>query len=327
MSHLSRLGNEIFVPIRPDGEGFIGRECPVPECCGYFKIQPGTGLKGKDLLCHCPYCGHKGSQNTFWTKEQLEYAKSVVLSQVTDAFIKDLKSLEFNHRPKGPFGIGFSLQIKGSPQPIRYYREKQLETEVICDSCSLRYAIYGVFAFCPDCGIHNSVQILHKNLDLSEKEVALAARMERELADHLVADALENAVSAFDGFGRETCKVHAGKSSDPAMAENISFQNLARAEKYVHDLFGVDLSVGVDLQEWDLAWRCFQKRHLFAHKMGVVDEEYLRITKDPRAVVGRKVATGPDEVSALIRILRALGSHIFQQLSMRNPSVTGGDSK
>ena len=33
-----------------------------------------------------------------------------------------------------------------APHPIRQYREKRLETEVVCDRCTLHYAIYGVFA-------------------------------------------------------------------------------------------------------------------------------------------------------------------------------------
>jgi len=41
-----------------------------------------------------------------------------------------------------------------------------------------------------------SKQILYKNLELAEKEIALALNLELELADHLIADALENAVSS-----------------------------------------------------------------------------------------------------------------------------------
>lgn len=324
MSHLERLGNTFSVPMRPDEDGFIGRECPVPECEGYFKIQPGTGLKGTDLACHCPYCGHEGAHNTFFTKEQIEYAKSIVLNQVTGALLKDLKELEFDHQPpRGGFGIGISMRVEGRPSPIRYYREQRLETIVICDSCTLRYAIYGVFAFCPDCGRHNSVQILNKNFELAEKEIDLAKQVERDLAEHLIADALENAVSAFDGFGRETCRIHAAKSSNPSRAENISFQNIARAEKYLHDLFGIDLSTCVDLKEWDFAWRCFQKRHLLAHKMGVVDEEYVETTKDPAAVVGRKVSITSEEVVGLIRVLKVLGFHLVNQLSSFKPAPDG----
>ena len=99
-------------------------------------------------------------------------ARSVAIRKITDAVHADLKSLEFEHKPRGIFGIGVSMKVsRSAPQPIRYYRERELETHVVCDHCTLRYAIYGVFAWCPDCGVHNSLQILTKNLELAAKEV------------------------------------------------------------------------------------------------------------------------------------------------------------
>lgn len=169
-SNLRRLGKQISVPIETDEEGYTGRECPADDCLGYFKITLGTGITGP-APCHCPYCGHKGKSNTFFTQEQIEYAESILLRKVTDALHQDLKSLEFEHKPRGLFGIGLSLKVTTSPPlPIRHYREKQLETEIVCDGCTLRYAIYGVFGWCPDCGVHNSFQILKTNLELAAKE-------------------------------------------------------------------------------------------------------------------------------------------------------------
>src|SRR4051812_35085010 len=109
MSHLRRLGNQISVPMPRDADGLLGRECPAPKCESYYKIQPGTGLTGEHLPCHCPYCGHTAAPNQFFTDAQIEYAKSVVLNQLTGAFLKDLESLEFDHQPPGGFGIGISM--------------------------------------------------------------------------------------------------------------------------------------------------------------------------------------------------------------------------
>lgn len=314
MRHLRNLEERMSIPIPPDEDGLTGRECPVPECLGYFKIQFGTGLKGENLPCHCPYCGHVEGHDKFWTREQIEYAKSVALNRLTGALLKDLKAMEFNHRPRGAFGIGISMKVKGRPHPIRHYREKQLETTVVCEGCTLRYAVYGVFAFCPDCGAHNSLQILNANLALAEKEVALAATADHEMADYLLADALENAVSAFDGFGREACRVRAAASTAPAKAVKLSFQNLVGARQNVQDLFGFDLSGGINVKDWEYACRCFQKRHLLAHKMGVIDESYVKATTDPQAVVGRKVPIAAEEVTTLIAILKRLGAHLIARL-------------
>jgi hypothetical protein len=314
MKHLSRIPKQMEISIPPDEEGMTGRECPVAECLGYFKVQSGTGLKGSNLPCHCPYCGYADGHDKFWTHAQIEYAKSIAINRITGAIIKDLKALEFNHRPRGAFGIGISMKVDGRPRPIRYYREQVLETTAVCENCTLRYAVYGVFAFCPDCGAHNSLHILSANLELVEKEVALAATIEKALAEYLIADALENAVSAFDGFGREACRVRATAATAPAKVEKLSFQNLAGARKNVQDLFGFDLAAGADAGEWDFACRCFQKRHLLAHKMGIVDESYVKVTGDPGVVVGRKVPITEQEVSMLTEILNRLGAHLVSHL-------------
>ena len=316
MNNLRRLGNQIRISIPTDENGLTGRECPAPECLGLFKVQFGTGLKGANLPCHCPYCGHTAGHDKFWTPAQLEYAKSVALNKISDALLRDLKELEFDHRPSGGFGIGVSLKVEGRPTPIQHYRERQLETVVVCDQCTLRYAIYGVFAFCPDCGTHNSLQILTKNLEVVEKMSALATTVDRDLAEQMIGDALENAVSAFDGFGRETFRVFASKSSNPDRAQKQSFQNLASVRDATQQLFGFDLSASVDAKEWEFAYCCFQKRHLLAHKSGVIDEEYVRAAKDPAAVVGRKITITADDVKTLVGIIKNLGACLVGQLQM-----------
>jgi hypothetical protein len=310
------IPEQISVPIKPDDDGFIGRECPQKECEGYFKIKCGTGLKGENLPCHCPYYGHTAGQDHVWTKEQIEYAKSVAMQQIDHAIRRELKKLEFDYPARGMFGIGISMKLKpGTPLPLRHYREKRLETEVVCDRCTLRYAIYGVFAFCPDCGAHNSQQILSKNLDLAVKELDLAQQVDSpDLAEHLIADALENVVSAFDGFGREITRVNAQRASDVARAANMSFQNPRSIQNHLQALFGFDLASGVTPDEWQLAVRCFGKRHLLAHKMGVADQKYLDATNDSATAVGRRIIIREDEVRNLIVIVKKLGETLTQQL-------------
>lgn len=299
---LRSLGNKVNVPIRLDEDGYLGRECPNPECEEYFKITPGTGIKGP-APCHCPYCGHTGESKTFWTKDQIEYAKSVVKQKVVEAVRQDLKSMEFDHKPRGSFGIGISMKLKpGAPVPVRWYREKNLETEIVCDHCTLRYAIYGVFGWCPDCGVHNSLQILEKNLDLARKKLALVASVEVELAETLVADALAGVVSAFDGFGRELCSEGETKPS---------FQNLDGGRKRVEQGYNFDMADCLTVDEWLSVCRSFQKRHLLAHKMGVVDQDYILKASDSSAVVGRKVALATDEVASLVEIVEKLGKRLY----------------
>lgn len=322
MNHLRRLGNSISIPIGPDEDGFTGRECPNPDCEGYFKVEFGTGLKGEGLPCHCPYCGHTAPHDEFWTKEQIEYAKSIALRKITDAFYRDFKKLEFDHKPKGAFGIGISMKVKRDRlTPMHYYREKTLETEVVCNVCTLRYSVYGVFAFCPDCGLHNSLQILNTNLEVVEKMLNLATGTGQELAEKLVENALEDCVSAFDGFGRELCRMHPQKSATPAKVKKISFQNLDGAKTNVLSTFGIDLSACVTSAEWNSVIRGFQKRHLFTHTMGVVDEDYITGTADTTAIAGRKITIDPADVREVVQVMQKVAQHLFEQLEGQSVSA------
>jgi hypothetical protein len=303
----------VKVTLPSDDKGLIGRVCP--KCKKNFKVKPETGLKGHNLPCHCPYCGHVSDHGDFRTKEQAEYIRSVGLRHVREMFHNELKKLEFDHPPSGPFGIGFSLEVKPhSPTPIRYYYEKNLETDVVCDRCTLVYAIYGEFAFCPDCGSHNSITILKKNVEFVEKMLALAEQQERALAEQLVGDALENLVSAFDGFGREVCKVASPKAAKPTEACDIRFQNLIGAQNRIQKLFSLDLSSFASPDDWNFVCQSFQKRHLLAHRLGVVDADYIQATKDNSAVVGRKILIAPSDVKRLGNLLAQIGVQLTKHL-------------
>jgi hypothetical protein len=264
------------VPIPKDDDGCVGRECPIGVCQGYFKIKPGTGVKGKDLPCHCPYCGHTASHNQFWTKDQIEFAKSVALRQITNDLYDEFKKLEFEIKPPpGSFGIGISMRLeRGEPLPLKRYRERTLETHVCCSNCSLDYSVYGVFAFCPDCGTHNSFQILERNANLARKQLSLAeAQSDDDFKRYLVEDALENCVSAFDGFGREACRVRVSSSRNVGKATNMSFQNLQRVAENLSAVFGIDMKKAVSDTDWNFANVAFMRRHVIAHNGGVIDRD------------------------------------------------------
>jgi hypothetical protein len=292
---------EFSVTIKPDDDGYTGRECPA--CNKYFKIKFGTGLPGVND-CHCPYCNHVGSQNDFWTKQQIEYAKSVALSKITGQFISQLKTLERRHDPRASLSIG--ITIKGSPTPIAYYSESDLEERITCSECTLEYTIYGAFGFCPDCGTHNSLQIANANLDLVLKTLAVSDTAPPEIATKLVENALEDAVSCFDGFGREHCANQPFK---------ISFQSIGAAQnKLLHEA-GLDISSGLAANQWRFVCDQFQKRHLLAHKMGIIDSEYVSKTGCAASLLGRKVMVSEDDVRTLVANLKIIAEVLYRGIA------------
>lgn len=311
--NLKRLEDGFKISMPVDENGLTGRECPETECLGYFKVKFGTGLKGENIPCHCPYCGHIAGHDKFWTQDQLAYARSIMENEVSKALQADIKILdrELRQSSRNSF-IKLSMEFKGRTHPLQYFHEKQLETSLVCENCSLEYAIFGVFAFCPDCGEHNSYQILVKNFELIHKEINLALEVEdKELTQRLIEDALENAISSFDGFGRSICTAHSNLSLNPELLKNLSFQNIKSARDRVNVLFEFDFVKGLHIDSWDKLITGFQKRHLLTHKMGVIDQEYIDKAIDPSAVMGRKIQITHIEVLEILDILKFIGNNIF----------------
>ena len=307
------MNNFISIPtsLKPDADGFTGRECPVKECQGYFKVQFGTGLEG-NVPCHCPYCGHIASHDHFWTKDQIEYAKSVAVQKVSSMFTQELQKIERCPNPRALFDI--SIKIDGNLPPLYLYQEKKLEQEVICDSCTLRYSIYGVFGYCPDCGIHNSFQILNANLNIVEKILNFSNELEEDIAKKIIENCLESIVSIFDGFGREFCKIYDQKTTASAHTQNISFQNISMAKDKLRELFKIDISNSLDASDWKSLIYLFQKRHLIAHKMGVIDQKYINQTNENSSLIGRKVIVTKEDILQLTKMLRQIGNYLVSHI-------------
>ena len=161
---------EISIPT--DENGMLGRECPDKGCERFFKIKPGTGLSTSDMIC--PYCERRADLSEFTTKEQLEYAQSIAIKQIAEPllgkFKRNVESL--NRGSNGLFALNFSVAIPRFN--VKDYREEEVETEVICDSCGLEFSVFGIFASCPDCGRLNAFAVLEKSFEVSTKRLKLA---------------------------------------------------------------------------------------------------------------------------------------------------------
>lgn len=307
---LTGLPERLSIPLRTDANGYIGRECPRTGCGKYFKVTPGTGLTDAKA-CSCPYCGHREECAMFLTRAQFDHAVSVAGRRVFDAMLSRLRSTRSPHG-RGPLGL--SMGIVARPPHIRLYSEQHLETETTCDACALRFAIYGVFGFCPDCGAHNNLSILNANLQIITQMLALATGGDAEVGKRVIENALEDCVSAFDGWGRAVCDVFAASAVAPTEVRRVSFQNIQRAQILLKTQFGFDAAEALGTTEISALHRAFQKRHLLQHRMGVVDAEYVRNTGDMNSQIGRRVTVSVEEVertaSGVRRWAVALGSHL-----------------
>lgn len=291
---------DLSIKINADKEGYTGRECF--ECEKYFKIKFGTGLLDA-IDCHCPYCNYIGPQDKFWTKKQIEYAQSVALNRVSGDLLKSMKKLEM--KPNRNQLVSIGIKVKGQSTPISYYTEDELEEKITCDNCTLEYTIYGAFGFCPDCGIHNSKQIVDANFLLVLKILDLASTTTNEIMSKLIENALEDCISVFDGYARE---LSAG------LYKKISFQNIEAAHIRLLLDHNIDISNGLNPNQWLFIVGQFQKRHLIAHKMGIMDKEYINRINGSPDLIGRKVDITEENVRKLILHLQTVTKNLFNDI-------------
>jgi len=266
----------VKVTLKTDARGMLGRRCPSSDCAQYFKLKPGTGLSTSK--CHCPYCGASGDTQSFSTPDQIEYAKSIATKQVMEPLLRQFGqnlSRISNQTRGGLVELKFSMR---TPQfRIHHYHDADVETDVTCDHCGLEFAVYGVFALCPDCRQLNAFAVFAKSLEVCRKRLALLeldeTRSDAELERSILSDVVTGSVAAFDALGKRLRA--AGSATFPAQPKNL-FQNLAALDSA---LVASGRSIRDRLGSEERASRLhllFQVRHIIEHNMGVVDDDFVR---------------------------------------------------
>lgn len=304
----------IKVNLPSDEHGFTGRECP--KCSGYFKVKSGTGLPTS--RCHCPYCGYTGDHNEFFTKDQIEYAKSIALREVVERVIEpELKKLEHSFKELERATRGGFIQIKVKTQrspmrfPLKYYQEKEVETYVTCDNCGLDFAIYGVFANCPDCAKLNASIIFGKSVEVAHKRVLLldSIKDEPELQEAILEDALSGGVSSFDALGKVLQSRH--PAIFPQKPKNL-FQNLEALSDALSKSTGKSIYDIIGERNFEFVFKMFQVRHIYEHNMGVVDDDFIRKIPNLGHLRNRKYPLEQGEIEKFLDLILETGNEILR---------------
>lgn len=304
----------IKISIPKDKNGFIGRECL--KCKRYFKLKPGTGLPTQ--YCHCPYCEYEGDQNTFWTEDQLGYAQSIGKKIAYEKFIEPMlkgltnsfKGLESSTRG-GLFQIRVDARINKPFFPIKYYNEVELETHLMCDNCKLEFAIYGVFSRCPDCSQLNAFSVFYKSIEVCKKQINLFGQFKNE-DDIILANlkfVLGNAISSFDGLGKELRKKINGKFPDKP--KNL-FQNIDELSKVLDQELSLDIKS--ELSDYAFLRLMFQVRHIFEHNMGVIDTDFVKKVPNFRHLLNHKYPLKLSDVEDFLSIISELAELIENEV-------------
>lgn len=323
------------IPMPADDLGMTARECPELGCApGYFKIKLGTGVVEPGYeRCYCPYCGREGEQGDFLTRQQQDYAESVVLSETragVERMMKDALGLDSRGRRRmggGMFSIDMSMK-SSPPRPVVMPYEEELRRDVTCPHCTLEHAVFGLAVWCADCGKDIFLAHVAAELDVLRKVLSeVPGRRERlgpRVAARDIENALEDTVSLFEAvmkfiYRRKlTETVGAGEADARLSRHRNAFQNPSRACEIARDELGVELfrPIGRDGQE--AVDNTFQKRHAITHNLGVVDRKYL----EHGAVtggLGREVPLTAEEVGKIVDLVGQVLTNLYLGLFTTQP--------
>ena len=287
--------------LKTDEQGLLGRECP--DCERYFKMKIVGELP--DTECICPYCEHRDSHSRFFTKDQQKYVESIVNRDVVQPLFRKLEQSvrRLEQSTRGSF-LQIKVKTSGLDFSLKHYQERDLETHVACDSCGLEFAIYGVFASCPQCGRLNALTILRKSIEVARKKLLVFDRQdpaEVDVKSGMLADVLSDAVSSFDAFGKALRLRYPGVFPD--QPRNL-FQNLLALSGSLESRLGSSLRAMIGNEQYDLMALLFQVRHLNEHNMGVVDEDFVRKVKGSGHLLGKKHPLERNEIERVLGIVQ-----------------------
>ncbi len=315
---------QVSIPVETDEDGYYDKECPSENCLFQFKVlAEDWSNKFNDDSVYCPLCGHNAPTDNFWTTEQIEQGKEQAINQVknriNEAFSESAK--EFNRKqPKGGF-LTMKMEFKGSttssfilPIPAK----KELEQKITCSKCGSRYSVLGSAFFCPCCGYNsvietfdNSIKKIESkinNIETIRKAVTEISADEAELTVRsLIESGLSDGVVAFQHFCELTYLEN--RKTDEKIKFN-AFQNLEIGAKYWETIFNESYQDWLSKNEyWELNI-LFQKRHLLAHREGIVDEKYIQKSGDTRYKIGQRIVVKEKDVMNLVRLINKIVNEI-----------------
>ena len=326
LRELQRLDRtSVSVTIEADEEGHLDKECPADNCKFVFKVyEEDWANLFKDEAVYCPMCGHVADADSWWTTEQLEYAKEQALEQVDSRIGRalDTDARNFNRQQPRDSFIKMSMSVNGfnrHPLMLPFPAKELFERKIQCDQCNSRYSVIGSAYFCPCCG-HNSVEktfddsikkILAKidNTDIIRKAFQdIDRKDEGEITiKSLIESALTDGVTAFQRLADELY----AKVPNCQPAPFNAFQRIDDGNSLWKNGCGKGYEDWLTPNELSDLKLLFQKRHLLAHREGMVDDKYIQRSGDRNYRVGQRIIIRNFDIRSLVDLITKLAKRMW----------------
>lgn len=278
-------GNAHFeISISSDDEGHIGRQCP--DCQQVFRVHAEDyDDLPDDLRLWCVYCGHHEDHSEFITDQQLNRVERVVedyaVQMVHETLDRSLGRLARRSR-NSPISISYQPK-RFYPKPLPGVYEESTVRERRCQTCALRYAVFGEHRFCPVCGplappvvASDAIAAETTRLDaLTElPEPTLAELREQGVLDRAYADTIKNLVGIVETLAEAVFRSRVGTANDALRGRGNIFQRLDDMADLFSNHGVTDLRDQLP-EDWPNLQSAWAVRHVLTHNDGIVDDKYL----------------------------------------------------
>jgi len=257
--------NKGYYPIfiASDSHGMFGHQCP--SCKGYWR----SGMPTAQGRMTCPYCGIRSRGHDFLTEGQLRYVNSCC-EHIT-------QSIHSEHDGEYVINMDEVADAVGKDQekPKFYYAEESQQNKFMCSACGESNDILGRYGYCSNCGRHNGVLELEKDINNIRDRIKGGQSYEACVKD---------TVSAFDSYARQIAKQLA--TSIPMTTARRKewlkkkFHNLKPCAEALNTIFDINVFKQIEKNDIDFAILMFHRRHVYEHNGGEVDEKYIRDSGD-----------------------------------------------
>ena len=285
-----------------DKEGYFGAICKG--CDKRFRTS------GFSDITTCPYCGIKDSFLNLFTSNQVKYIEAYV-----NKFLELFQS--------GKSGIiDFDSLIEQMDNKTSFiYNEERQQTIFKCSRCSNKNDIIGVYGYCSCCGLRNNLTVFNEKLALEMERVINPkyVKNERHLREKEWQEVLKSSIATFEGFSRDVLEELLKLSMHPIQRKavgNISFQRIIEAREVLLKNFQFDIFGNIDSGDIKFINKSFNNRHLFTHKEGIVDEDYIKNTGDSNLKLGQLIRVRSSDVKRIIELLNIVGEKFVYEVDL-----------
>lgn len=315
----------ITIPIEPDAKGYWDRECPSEQCRYRFKVHVDDWKQqiGGDVFC--PQCRGASNHDQWFTPEQIEVAKAHAVQEINQLLLGSLaqEADQFNRQQQhGLIRLSMHVTVPERRDLPPLPSSDAYRLEISCEHCQFRFSVLGSAFFCPCCGRSSVERSFNQSLLTMRAKLAHARNFRETLAStgkpdegvdierDLIESCLNDCVTTYQCL----CDSLWAQKFPAVVVPRNSFQRLTDGSQLCKDACGEGYDDWLTAPELTRLKVFFQRRHLLAHRDGIVDHEYINRSSDASYGVGQRMVVTVVEAEEMVSLIERLAISLKRKI-------------